>query len=82
MVVPPSDSSSDESSESESSVVPDSASDESTGGVGLGFNSALFERALDDGIGGLETAALEAGVPFEGSVFGTEASLTGEDFGS
>jgi hypothetical protein len=57
-------------------------SDEFTGGVGLGFSSVLFERALEGGIDGFATASLKAGVFFEGSVFGKEAGLTEEDFGS
>jgi hypothetical protein len=62
-------------------VVPDSASesDESAGGAGSGFNSALFETALVDGVDGLAMAVLEDGVPFEGGVFGMGAGLS-EDF--
>ena len=83
MVIPLSDSSSEESSEPESSVVPDSTSDsdDCTGGADSGFISALFETTLVDDINDLAMDTLEAGVPFEGSVFGVDAGLLEDDFG-
>jgi hypothetical protein len=69
--MPSSDASSEESSsESESLVVPDSASDsdDASGGEGLESKSVLFGVILVEGNVDLEMAAL-AGVPVEDGTF-------------